>query len=93
MEVAADKLGAGQDWRRYWYLPLVSGIGFTAPLLYAYALGPFIEPLQEAFGWTRAQVMTGNAIANIPAIVLLPLFGLLVDRWGPRRVGLIGVTI
>ena len=78
MEVAADKLGAGQEWRAYWYLPLVAGIGYTAPLLYAYALGPFVEPLQAAFGWSRAEVMAGNAIANLPTVILLPLFGLLI---------------
>jgi MFS family permease len=93
MEATAGKTGAAQEWRAYWYLPLVAGIGYTAPLLYAYALGPFVEPLQEAFGWSRAQVMTGNAIANLPTVILLPLFGLLIERWGPRRVGLIGVTI
>jgi MFS family permease len=93
MEATAEKTGAAAEWRGYWYLPLVAGIGYTAPLLYAYALGPFVEPLQAAFGWSRAQVMTGNAIANLPTVILLPLFGLLIERWGPRRVGLIGVTI
>lgn len=93
MDSIAEKPGAAQEWRRSWYLPLVAGIGFTAPLLYAYALGPFVQPLQQEFGWTRAEVMIGTAIANTPTIILLPLFGLLIERWGPRIVGLIGVTM
>ena len=83
--------GAAAEWRRHWYLPLVAALGYSATQLYAYALAPFIEPIQHEFGWTRAQVMTGVAIANIPQILLLPLVGMLVDRWGPRRVGLVGV--
>lgn len=91
MADAAQKAGAAAEWKRYWYLPLVAGLGYTATQLYAYALAPFIEPIQQELHWSRAQVMTGVAIANIPQIVLLPLIGTLVDRWGPRRVGLVGV--
>ncbi len=93
MAEAEQKAGAAAEWRKYWYLPLVAGLGYTAPNLYAFALGPFVDALQQEFGWSRAQVMVGVAIANVPAIVLLPLVGLLIDRWGPRRVGLIGVCI
>ncbi len=93
MAEAQQKAGAAAEWRGYWYLPFVAGMGYTVTQLYAYALGPIIEPIQQEFGWTRAQVMSGVAIANIPAIILLPLIGMLVDRWGPRRTGLIGVCV
>jgi MFS family permease len=91
MAEAEQGTGAAAEWKRYWFLPLVAGFGYTVTQLYAYALAPFIEPIQQEFHWSRAQVMTGPAIANLPQIVLLPLIGTLVDRWGPRRVGLVGV--
>ncbi len=91
MSVATDqRASAAQEWRAHWYLPLVAGIGFTATSLYAYGIGPFIEPLQQAFGWTRAEVMIGLTVVNLPQILLLPLVGQLIDHWGPRRMALIG---
>jgi MFS family permease len=69
----------------------LSGARLHATTIYAYRLGPFIEPIQQEFGWTRAQVMLGLTITNLPQILLLPLIGQLVDSWGPGRVGHIGV--
>jgi MFS family permease len=46
------------------------------------------------FGWTRAQVTSGNALSRL---VIGPLFGFfagwMVDRFGPRRLVLVGVVI
>jgi MFS family permease len=93
MAESQQQAGAAAEWRGYWFLPFVAGLGYSVTQLYAYALGPIIEPIQQEFGWTRAQVMSGVAIANVPGIILLPLVGMLVDRWGPRRTGLIGICL
>ena len=54
-------------------------------------MGPFITALQETFGWSRAQASAGLTIAAlISAAGCIPI-GMLVDRIGPRRVGLIGI--
>ncbi len=81
------------EWRAWWYLPVVAAIGFTGPGMQTIAMGPFIHPLQEAFGWSRAQISLGLTVSTFTSGLLVIPFGLLIDRWGPRRVALIGATL
>ena len=52
----------------------------------------FYDFMVQQFGWTRAQVTSGNALSRL---VVGPMFGFLigwiVDRFGPRRVMMIGI--
>jgi MFS family permease len=80
------------EWRRFGFLPLAAALGYATSVLHVYSLGAFIGPLQHEFGWSRAQISAGLTIAAlISAIGCIPV-GMLVDRIGPRRVGLIGVV-
>ena len=81
------------EWRQFWFLPLVAALGYSNSVIHVYALGPFIQPLQQAFGWSRAQITVGLTItACLSAFCCIPI-GMLVDRVGPRRVGLIGALL
>ena len=80
------------EWRQYWYLPLVAALGASSATLGIYGMGPFIKPLTEEFGWSRTDVMFGPFIASITGIIAGVIIGLLVDRYGPRKLALIGVT-
>jgi MFS family permease len=56
---------------------------------------PFYYDLMvQQFGWTRAQVTSGNALSKL---VVGPIFGFIagwiVDRFGPRRLMMIGVLM
>jgi MFS family permease len=84
--------GSGlSEWRHYWYLPVSAALGYATAVMYVYSMGPFITPIQEEFGWSRAQISSGITIAAFfSAIFCIPI-GMLVDRIGPRRVGLFGV--
>lgn len=85
--------GAAAEWRGYWYLPVIAALGYATSVIHVYALGPFIEPLQTEFGWSRAQISFGLTISSfISAVFCIPL-GMLVDRIGPRRIGLLGVLL
>jgi MFS family permease len=84
---------ATAEWRGYWYLPVIAALGYATSVIHVYALGPFIEPLQTEFGWSRAQISFGLTISSfISAVFCIPL-GMLVDRIGPRRIGLLGVVL
>lgn len=81
------------EWRSFWFLPFVAALGYSTSVIHVYSLGPFIEPLQQAFDWSRAQTSMGISIASfISAIFCIPV-GIVVDRIGPRRVGLMGVLL
>ena len=48
--------GAAEEWRRFWLLPFVAALGYSTAVLSSYGLGPFVEPLQREFGWSRANI-------------------------------------
>src|ERR1700746_3711068 len=54
----------------------------------------FYDFMVQQFGWTRAQVTSGNALSKL---VVGPVFGFLagwvVDRFGPRRLMMIGILM
>lgn len=49
--------------------------GFTA----------FFEPIFEEFGWSYTQISLGASLRGLELGLFAPIVGLLVDRFGPRR--------
>ena len=54
----------------------------------------YYDFMVQQFGWTRAQVTSGNALSKL---VVGPIFGFVagwvVDRFGPRRLMMIGIVM
>lgn len=69
-------------------LPAMAGIMFCA--IHGYSLGVMIGPLEQEFGWTRAQISTGPLIVSLIALLVAPMVGMAVDRFGSRKIGLAG---
>ena len=57
--------------------------GFTA----------FFEPIVNEFGWSYAQISLASSLQGTEAGLLAPLIGVVVDRWGPRRLVFAGTLI
>src|SRR5258705_11948810 len=59
-----------------------------------YGLPFFYDFMVRDFGWSRAQVTSGNALSKL---LVGPLFGFLagwmVDRFGPRRLMVAGILM
>lgn len=69
------------------FILLVSvGAGLYAPPV-------FLVPLQEHFGWSRAAIAAGGAIAAVVSGALSPLVGVWIDRYGARRVMTFGALV
>jgi len=85
--------GAMAEWRGYWPLPVAAGLGYATAVMYIYAMGPFMDPLAREFEWSRAQISSGITIAAFVSAIFCVPIGMLVDRIGPRRVGLAGVVM
>jgi MFS family permease len=81
------------EWRRYGAVPAAAALGYSIAVIHVYSLGAFMEPLQTEFGWTRAEASAGLTIVGMAAAAAALPIGLMVDRIGPRRVGLIGAAL
>jgi len=81
------------EWRAYWPFVLagVFGVGLTS--VHVYTIGTFIAPLEAEFGWTRAQISAGVGVSTFLGAVFGPVVGMLIDRFGPRRLALPGSLV
>ncbi|MBV9331128.1 MAG: MFS transporter [Alphaproteobacteria bacterium] len=83
---------ANEEWRQHWLLVLVSMIGYSVPSISVYSLSAFTIPLHSAFGWSRVEITAGPTIYSFVSILCQPFVGRAVDRFGPRRIALLGVA-
>ena len=56
------------------------------------AFGVLVVPLQENMGWSPAAVTLGYALSSIVGAVVAPFSGMATDRYGARKVILVGVV-
>jgi predicted MFS family arabinose efflux permease len=81
------------EWRAGWRPLFASSIGYGTGLgLVTYLSGLFIRPMQAETGWSTSAV-TISPIISILVGLCSPIAGLMVDRWGSRRISLIGLTL
>lgn len=82
---------AAEEWRRGWKLVLACFAGFSFFSVMTASLGVFIAPLTQEFGWSRTLVSSGVSIASVAVGLLSPLVGILIDRYGSRKVAMPGL--
>lgn len=58
-----------------------------------YGFTAIFEPLADQFNWSYAQISLAASLRGLEAGLLAPLVGMLVDRWGPRKLIFGGVVI
>lgn len=85
--------GAAAEWRAYGVLPFAAMFGYSVSVIHIYGINPYIIPVTTEFGWSRAQFTGAFTFAILVQALLAVPMGLLVDRFGSRRLGLAGVII
>lgn len=88
-----QKALARQEFREHWTLILAASIGFSFTSVITASTGLFMEPLAREFGWSRTLVSSGISITSVLTFLFSPLFGVLIDRWGTRRLALPGLVL
>ena len=78
-----------------WRVVLAACLGVMAGFgsLFAYTFSVFVKPLAAEFGWNREAISSGFAIAAVTLGLCSPLLGRWIDRFGPRRIILICMTV
>ncbi len=90
---AGISVTAGAEWRRHWPLVGVASMGMALAAAMNTVLGVMIVPIEQEFGWTRAEISSGTLIVSVLAILFAPVAGYLIDRLGARWVGIFVVAI
>ena len=62
------------------------GLTFGPSTILVFALGSFVAPLQASFGWSRPEITFAATIVSLMIVVVSPLQGWLIDRYGTRPV-------
>lgn len=76
-----------------WGLVLICTVGLTVSMIYLYALGPFIVPVSEEMGWSRGETSAGLTLISLASVIAAPFVGFWVDRFGSRRIAIIGCMV
>ena len=63
MQQVGQSATAKAEWRAHWLVPASAMIGYSSMGLATYAISPFVPEIEKAFGWSRAQVMSGISIS------------------------------
>jgi MFS family permease len=75
----------------WWVVGACFVVAFYMGGIIFYGFTALFEPFVEEFGWSYAQVSFAASLRGLEAGLLTPFIGILVDRWGPRKVIFAGV--
>lgn len=89
----SEAMTSKEEWKRRWPLVLAAAIGFSFHSVMTSYAGLFIGPVGEEFGWTRTEVTAGLSLSSVTVTILSPFFGVLIDRFGTRRLALPGLVM
>jgi len=81
------------EWRQGGLVVTVAVLGTTTVALHLNTLGPLMHLIQADTGWTRQQVVMGITVISLMSIGLLPIGGMLADKFGVRRVAAPGLVL
>jgi MFS family permease len=66
-------------------------VGFGSIVVFAFSV--FLKPISEDLGLSRSALSSAFTIATVANGIACPFVGLLVDRWGCRRIMLPGIAV
>ncbi|RYY29121.1 MAG: MFS transporter [Sphingomonadales bacterium] len=81
------------EWRTGWALVIAAACGVALGSIQIYATGVFVAPLEAEFGWSRGDISAGLLAPSILGVLFSPVLGMLIDRWGARRIAIPGAIM
>lgn len=90
-----DRHGSSPPRQFYgWYIALAGASNnFIVFGLTVWGFGVFIAPLRQEFHWSTAAIAAGFSIRSVQQGFMAPIAGMLIDRFGPRRMVVLGTLL
>jgi MFS family permease len=78
-----------------WYVAVACGLGLACGLasVITATFSIFLGPLRAEFGWTPSETFTGLLLVTATVTIAAPFIGSLVDRFGAKRIILVGFVM
>ena len=83
----------GKVFYGWWIVAACAGVQWLAALTWMHSYGGYALKLQADFGWSMSVLSLAFALTRLESGLLGPFQGWLVDRYGPRRILIIGTLI
>lgn len=86
---------SSKESRKGWFVVISAMIGAAVGLspIPFYTIGMFAPELSEAFGWSFAAMMGSIGVQSAAVMLVSPMAGMAVDRYGARPVALISLFL
>ena len=84
---------ARADWRANGAMVLAAMVGMSFFAMITYSFSQYIQPIEQETHWSRTAITAGLLVFNVTVAVFGPFIGILVDRYGARRVALPGSVL
>lgn len=78
-----------------WYITIACCVGLACGLtsVLTGTFSIFLGPLTAEFGWQKSELFVALTLATITVTVASPFIGVLIDRFGAKRMILIGLVL
>lgn len=74
-------------------LGAVCGLALGPSVIAVLTISAYIQPIEQEFGWSRVQVSLAFTLVAYMIVLVSPIQGWLVDRYGPRRTVLTSIPL
>lgn len=81
-----ERMSAREEWGKHWGVPVAAIAGASISVTHWYSFGLFLPHIQKEFSWSRTEIASGLTALSIICVILAPFVGMLIDKYGPRRV-------
>jgi MFS family permease len=76
-----------------WIIVFTSFVTLLLTYGILFSIGVYFKPLTDEFGWNRTAISTAVMISMLVFGISQPLWGRLIDKYGPKRIMLISISL
>ena len=77
----------------WWIAIAASSMSFLGGGSFIYGMAVFFDPIRQHFGWSYTATSLGYSLRTMETGIAAPIFGFLSDRYGARKLLLLGISL